>query len=58
MGYITALVFTVVVALIMIIKYDRDALAIALPVVMYMFFIPILFGTVCAYLLYRKTGSK
>ena len=58
MGYFTALLFTLVVALIMLIKYKKDTLAIALPVVIYMFFIPILFGTVCVYLLYKKSESK
>ena len=58
MAFLTALAFILVVILIMLIKYSGSTLSIALPVVIYMFFIPIGFGTICIYLLYRKSVSK
>ena len=61
-GYIVSLLLILFVILFMLFRYQPETKTVLLPVVIYMFLIPVAFGAICVFLLsflyYRKTKQN
>lgn len=57
-SFAAAVLFIIIVILFMLIKYDKETAATAIPVIVYMFLIPVAFGAICIWLMFLKYRKK